>query len=121
MSSASMGSQGQSSLARSTQWCQSRSRPSVMGTLVLVRLSTRTFSTGDRSPMESIAASTFALRSTTLPRRHAPSQVRITLELASWTRSAIAWALNPPKMTECGAPMRAQASMATASSGTMPM
>ena len=32
-------------------------------------------------------------------------------------RSASAWAEKPPKTTLCGAPLRAQASMATAASG----
>ena len=42
---------------------------------------------------------------------------------ASWSvmRSTSALAENPPKMTECTAPMRAQASMAIGSSGHMPM
>jgi hypothetical protein len=67
------------------------------------------------------AASTFSLSGTTEPRRQAPSQVMMVRLFASRTRSAIACALNPPKMIECAAPMRAQASIATASSGTMPM
>ncbi len=67
------------------------------------------------------AASTFALSGTTAPRRQAPSQVTITRLSASCTRSTIACAANPPKITLCGAPMRAHASTATASSGTIPM
>ena len=37
----------------------------------------------------------------------------------SWMRSATDCALKPPNTTECTAPMRAQASMAIAASGTM--
>jgi hypothetical protein len=44
-----------------------------------------------------------------------------TRELASLARSVIACGAKPPKITLCGAPMRAHASMATASSGTMGM
>jgi len=50
-----------------------------------------------------------------------PDQVSTIRLSASSTRSAIAWALNPPKITEWIAPIRAQASIAIASSGTMPM
>ena len=39
------------------------------------------------------------------------------VRLGVHSRSTIAWAVKPPKMTECAAPMRAQASMAMASSG----
>ena len=39
----------------------------------------------------------------------------------SFTRSRMAWAEKPPKITEWVAPMRAQASMAMASSGTSGM
>ena len=44
----------------------------------------------------------------------------MTFESASLTRSTIADALNPPKITECAA-ILAQASIAIATSGTMPM
>ena len=68
--------------------------------------STAHASTGLSLPIFSIASSTFFLRGTTLPRRHEPSQVMIIFDFASPTRSAMAWALNPPKITEWGAPMR---------------
>jgi hypothetical protein len=39
----------------------------------------------------------------------------------SWMRSRSASAAKPPNTTVWGAPMRAHASIATATSGTMPM
>ena len=39
----------------------------------------------------------------------------------SWMRSTSAFEENPPNTTVCGAPMRAQASMATGNSGVIPM
>ena len=41
--------------------------------------------------------------------------------LASTTRLASSGAAKPPNTTECTAPMRAQASMATTASGTIGM
>ena len=67
------------------------------------------------------ASSTFALRATVRPPRIPSSCVMIALQVESSTRSTIERGLNPPKMTECTAPMRAQASIATTSSGTIPM
>ncbi len=43
-----------------------------------------------------------------------------TLHSASWIRWASESAENPPNTTEWTAPSRAQASIATGSSGTMP-
>ena len=43
------------------------------------------------------------------------------LDLPSWMRPARESGENPPNTTEWTAPMRAQASMATAASGTMGM
>ena len=40
---------------------------------------------------------------------------------ASWMRSRSASGAKPPKTTLCGAPMRAQASIAIGSSGTIGM
>jgi hypothetical protein len=54
-----------------------------------------------------------------LPRRKPPSAVMTSLAWQSKMRSATDWALKPPKTTECTAPMRAQASMAMAASGTI--
>ncbi len=89
-----------------------------MSTCWLQRLRTTHFSTvGDLAR----AASTLALSGTTLPRRQPPSAVISRRALASLLRSATASAEKPPKTTECVAPMRAQASMATTSSGTIGM
>ena len=68
-----------------------------------------------------MARSAAPFRSTTPPRRQAPSQVMSTRAPASSTRSTMASEENPPKITLWAAPMRAQASIAMASSGTMPM
>ena len=51
--------------------------------------------------------------------RHPPSAVITSLASASTKRSFNASALNPPKTTVWGAPMRAQANMAMAASGIM--
>ncbi len=67
------------------------------------------------------ASSAIAFRATALPRRQATSWVTSTLHSASWMRPASEDAEKPPKTTECAAPSRAQASIATASSGIMPM
>ena len=71
----------------------------------------------DGAAAVSSAASTVALSGTTLPRRQPPSAVMMSLQPASLTRSRIAVSEKPPKMTECVAPMRAQASSEIASSG----
>ena len=55
------------------------------------------------------------------PRRQPPSAVRSTVDCASWIRSRMASGAKPPKMTLWGAPMRVQASMAIAVSGTIGM
>ncbi len=52
-----------------------------------------------------------------LPRRNWPSLVMTTLASASAMRALRASEENPPKTTECGAPMRAQASIEIAASG----
>ncbi len=44
-----------------------------------------------------------------------------TVKLETRDNVAIAWLANPPKMTECAAPIRAQASMAITASGTIGM
>ena len=56
---------------------------------------------------------------TTAPRRKPPSAVMTSFACESKMRSATDWALNPPNTTECTAPMRVQASMAMAASGTI--
>ena len=67
------------------------------------------------------ASSAIALSATRLPLRQASSWVISSLAPVDSSRSPSASAENPPKTTTCGAPSRAQASIATGSSGTMPM
>jgi hypothetical protein len=67
------------------------------------------------------ASSTSALYSTGLPMRLPPSAVIIRAGFASSMRAARLAAANPPNTTEWIAPMRAQASMAKAASGTIGM
>ncbi|MNT53653.1 hypothetical protein D3C72_1907450 [compost metagenome] len=62
------------------------------------------------------AASTLALSGILRPPRRPSSAVMISLLPQSITRSAIEFGAKPPNTTECTAPMRAQASMATAAS-----
>ena len=58
---------------------------------------------------------------TVVPRRHASSWVTSTSQPMSFARSESESAEKPPKTTVCGAPSRVQASIATGSSGTIPM
>ena len=67
------------------------------------------------------AESTAGLSRAGTPRRKPPSAVTITLAWASLTRSTMESGEKPPKMQECAAPMRVQASMATGSSGIIGM
>ena len=83
-----------------------------------VRLSTMTFSTSGHSLS---ASSTFFLSGTMVPRRQPPSAVMTSLDSASWMRSRTASGEKPPKITLWAAPMRVQASMAMATSGTIGM
>ncbi len=79
-----------------------------------VRLTTSTFCTeGDAAT----ASSTAGLSAMGLPRRWPPSQVMTSTASASSMRLRSASAEKPPNTTECTAPMRAHASMATAASG----
>jgi hypothetical protein len=64
--------------------------------------------------------STFAFSGTSLPPRHAPSPVIIAVTPQSSTRSRTESGEKPPKITVCGAPTRAQASIATTISGIIP-
>jgi hypothetical protein len=66
------------------------------------------------------ASSAFAFSGTICPRRQAPSAVMSTLASASLILSRRESALKPPNTTECGAPIRAHASIAIGSSGTIP-
>ncbi len=67
------------------------------------------------------ASSTLRFSGTVEPRRQASSWVMSRTEPESFMRSATASAEKPPNTTEWAAPMRAQASIATGSSGTIPM
>ena len=67
------------------------------------------------------ASSTAGLRATGLSLRKPPSAVITALAAPSFSRSRRASAEKPPNTTEWGAPMRAQASMAMAASGTIGM
>ena len=67
------------------------------------------------------ASSAAGLSAAGLPRRQPPSAVMTSFAWASLMRSDSASALKPPKMTVCGAPSRAQASIAMGSSGIIGM
>ena len=62
-------------------------------------------------------ASTASLIGAVLPLRRAPSTVTSSFASLNSMRSLTDSALKPPKTTLCTAPMRAQASIATATSG----
>ena len=120
-SSLSIGSHGQA--AGSSGWpsttdAQVTSRPAVIVALWPVRSKTITVATfGARAS----ASSALAFSGTVRPRRQPSSWVMRTSHSMSVSRPASASAENPPNTTVNGAPRRAQASMAIASSGTMPM
>jgi len=95
-----------------------RSRPACIGTSWSVRRATRTVST--RS-MPSIARSVMALSGIRRPPRRPSFAVITTLQPASTIRSRSDSALNPPKTTECTAPIRAHASIAYTVSGIIGM
>ncbi len=119
-SSAFISSAGQSVDWPSTcSWYQ-RSRPSFHSISPPVRLTTSTFS-HTSVPSRVRAASTLSLSGTCLPPRTDSSAVITSLDLASMMRWARASGEKPPNTTEWTAPMRAQASMATAASGTIGM
>ncbi len=68
-------------------------------------------------PAELSAWSTFAFSGTFLPPRTPSSAVMITVDAQSEMRPASESGEKPPNTTEWIAPMRAQASIATAASG----
>ena len=90
------------------------SRPSSQLISAPVRLTTITVSTQSTLVKP---ASTLALRPILLPPRKPSSAVITILLLEPFTRPAIASGEKPPKITECTAPIRAQANIATAASG----
>ena len=69
----------------------------------------------------SIAASSIGLYSTTRDGSMPQEAETMTLGRASSMRAASSAGAKPPKTTECTAPMRAQASIATTASGTIGM
>ncbi len=120
-SSESIGSHGHdagSSGLPSTASFQKTSRPSFIATSASVRRRTTQVSIPGALP---IASSAISFSGTFEPRRHASSWVTSTVQPMSLLRSESESAENPPKTTVCGAPSRVHASIAIASSGTMPM
>ena len=115
-SSASITSQEHAASEMQTS-CHQWSRPAVIGVSPLVRLSTTHPCTG----ASAIASSAIPLSGTVVPRRQASSWVIRNSHPMSSIREESESAENPPKTTVCGAPSRAQASIATGNSGTMPM
>ena len=90
------------------------SRPSVIGTSIPVaRTTTIVFS----EPTLPICSSTCSLIGAVFPFRRAPSTVTSALASANSIRSLTDSALKPPKTTLWIAPILAQASIATATSG----
>ena len=77
-------------------------------------LTTKIVSIEETSP---ISSSTALLIGAVLPLRRAPSTVISALASENSMRSFTASGEKPPKTTLCGAPMRAQASIATTTSG----
>jgi len=85
-----------------------------MGHGVPVERTTTTVCRPVSSPM---VPSTAALTPIVRPLRREPSAVISALAPDTASRSATAFGANPPNTTVCGAPIRAQASMATTTSG----
>ena len=113
-SSAPIGSAGQSSEAASVASWYQTSRPSTHPTRPPVRRTTMHLPTdGQRAR----ASSMLAFKGIVRPPRTPSSAVTTRLESQSWMRPAIDSGEKPPKITEWIAPIRAQASTATASSG----
>ena len=122
MCSESRGTAGQSSDWRSTMSCHQTSRPAVIA-VPPSRASPRRRATRTCSIVGVVAraSSTAGLSAAGLPRRQPPSAVMTSLASASLMRSLSASAENPPNTTVCGAPSRAQASIAIGSSGIIGM
>ena len=124
-SSASISSQGQSADAAAIRSCHQKSRPSFISTsnsgLPATRCTTMQVSTGMpiSSSAEAMAASATGFIRIGLSPRWVPLQVTTVVQVESTMRSDSESAEKPPKTMEWTAPMRAQASMATASSGTI--
>ena len=118
-SSASIGSGGQlAGSSETSSSCSQTSRPSCIGTSFPVR---RTTSARLIPGAAAIASSAVRFSGTVAPRRQASSCVINTSQPMSFARSDSESAEKPPKTTVCGAPSRVHASIATGSSGTIPM
>ena len=116
-SSAPIGSGGQSATAPAIASCHHRSRPASNATSSPVRRTTTMCSMLGHS-----AAAWSALAFIGMPPlgpRKAVSWVISSLQVESLMRSRSDSAEKAPNTIECTAPMRAQASMAIASSGTI--
>ena len=119
-SSASIVSGAQTSDCAASSSSQSRSRGCV-GSLGADVTQHQHVPDGLRVRAPSSAWSTLALSGMRLPPRTPSSAVMTTVEPQSAIRPASDSGENPPKTTEWIAPMRVQASMATAASGTIGM
>ncbi len=119
-SSASISAGGHSGGWSATSSSYQTSRLSSQATLPPVRFTTTTLAT-ESSLCCSSARSTLAFSGTLRPPRRPSSAVMTSFESQSLMRPARDSGEKPPKTMECGAPMRAQASMATAASGIIGM
>ena len=117
-SSASSASAGQSGEASAIASWYQRSRPSRHGTSLPVRRTTMQVWV---SGQDSRAWWVLPLSGTLRPPRGPSSAVTTTRQSESRMRSRNASGENPPNTTECTAPIRVQASIATAASGTIGM
>ena len=115
-SSASISTGGHSGSAAATVSWYQRSRPACQAIDRPVRLNTNTVWTRGQARS---AASTLALSGTWRPPRSPSSAVTTTRQSESRIRSLSDSGEKPPNTTEWTAPIRAQASIATAASGTM--
>ena len=113
---APIASGAHSALCTATSPFQERSRGACIGTGAPVRSTTNTVSTLV-VPGRVSASSTFTLRGTCLPPRTPSSAVITTFDCESAMRPASESGEKPPNTTVWIAPMRAQASIATAASG----
>ena len=118
MCSLSTGTGGQSALWRSTISCHQWSRRGTMWAPSPNRSTTMRCSIVGA---DATASSAWCLSPTFLPRRQPPSAVIRTFAPQSLMRPLSASAENPPNTTVCGAPIRAQASIAIGSSGIIGM
>ena len=98
---------------------QSRSRPAASGAFACGRC--RITHARGLNRDSSIARSRIGLYSTTRLTSMPHDADTTAVGLASSIRAASSCAANPPNTTECTAPIRAHASMATTASGTIGM